>query len=242
MALKPSIGGPMLVYGLLRRQWTAAAVAVAAGTASFFLGLLPMLAEGRPLGWIPVWLHNVATSDAVAQGLNRYMMLHIVVILQAFVADLTFARWLGLAFAAAPLGLWAWLAYRKREGSDQLCLASIGNLLALVAVYHRPYDAAFLLMPAAWALGALDRPNDRRYAAAVLAMLLPFVLFNWSRVLFEMFERGYLPPALADAWWVRLFVMPHETWLILGIAAVLLAWALDASRREPRPRPADSAA
>ncbi len=229
VALKPSLALPVMVAALARpcRRWAWPAAAVLVGLVA--VGELRLALAGH-LG-LSSWLRNVAIA-AGPGGMNsaapanpaRLTILGWEVLLQQLPAGARpYAGAVCLALAAPLL----WAAFRRlRAAGDaeaQLYPLSLLCLVALLATYHRTYDAVLLWFPLAalardWTV--LGRPVRLLVALVYAGFLVP------GPVALDLLARaGRVPAAVATSAAWRLLVLPYQTWLLTAAAAGL-AWAL----------------
>jgi hypothetical protein len=251
-ALKPQVGGVLVLYYLLRGRWRVVGVSAALGAVLMMAALVPMWMRDIP--WLAGWRHHMAEVDRIG-GFNspfpenamRRHMLNLQMIfggaLHSFTMVNVAAMTLTLALAAA-LGAVVWRA-RKRaaatggEPVDELLVLSAVCVLGLLPVYHRFYDAALLVVPAAWALANVKRRP--REASLVFALILSFVLPvpTTSRAMQLI---GLDADHVSGLWW-NVLIEPWRVWLLLA-GVLLLIWSIardrgaEADAREPDdPRP-----
>jgi hypothetical protein len=223
MALKPTIALPFLIYALMHRSRARVlSSAIVMGILLLCVTVIPP--HGRTL-WLPSFLKNSqrmfapgAIDDfSTANPLNFQLVnlqAALFPILQnrrltdvstALIFAILLARWLLLVSRDKHLGL-----------LDLAILASV----SLIPVYHRFTDAGLLLVAVVWALTEL-KGALRRLAVACLLLASPFLVPGAS-VLHEFAERDETLQYLSHGRFWESFLLPHETWLILGLCVVLL--------------------
>ena len=121
---------------------------------------------------------------------------------------------------------WIYWVIRKGERAPEfLCLGAI-SAVALLPVYHRFYDAALLAVPLCWCI-ANAGGDSKIFAKLGLAIMTPF-LFPGSAFLQQMAVQGRVPVSLNNSWLWNCVVVPHETWALLLMSALLI-YAVKAS-------------
>lgn len=228
-ALKPSLALPVVLAALARpkRRWAWPAAAVLLGLV--VVGELRLAAAGH-LG-LSSWLWNVALA-AGPGGMNsadpgnpaRLTLLGWEVLLQQLPGG---ARPEAGAVAVALAVPLLWPAFRRLraagDAGDELYPLSLLCLVALLATYHRTYDAVLLWFPLAalardWS--ALGRPARLLGAVVYAGFLAP------GPVVLDLLARaGRVPGAIATSVAWRLLVLPYQIWLLTAAAAGL-AWLL----------------
>jgi hypothetical protein len=224
-SMKPQLGAFLVLYYLLRRRWRLFGTAVA-GTATLNVVAVLYL-QLRGASWIHDYLQNAkgfvaanSIDDFSTVNPSRFTLINLQVPFFSITGSSSRANL--LALAAGGLLLCAWLYWIMRRPEHKAELLSLGaiSVLALLPVYHRFYDAAFLIIPLSWCIMNTVKPAK---ASAKLALLLmtPFMVPG-SAFLQELSVRGEVPAALAQSWWWNCVVMPHETWSLLLLYLVLL--------------------
>ena len=240
-ALKPQVGGVFVLYYLLRGRWRLVGVTAALGALLLILAVSTMAARDIP--WLSGWRGHMAAVDRVG-GYNsplpenpmRRHMLNLQMIFGGALASFTLVNVAALALTAALAAALAMAVRRARrrtppEGGaarlDELLVLSAVCVLGLLPVYHRFYDGALMVVPAAWALGTVKRRPIE--ASLVLALVLSFVL-PVPVTARAMQLIGIDPDAARGLWWDFL-LEPWRVWLLLG-GVLLLTWSI----ARPRPR------
>lgn len=87
-------------------------------------------------------------------------------------------------------------------------------------VYHRYYDAALLLLPLAWAIGAVS--SGRRPVLGWCLLILSVPIFvNWATVMKYVEARAALPAWMLDEWWWNGLLMPLQAWSLLLMSVAM---------------------
>lgn len=257
-AVKPQLGLPFVAYEAWRGRWRTVgwASAVAALFLAIGAGRLALAqVDWVPaLERNVVEFHTANDGNPTRTNPLRYQLINLHYPLHTFLESRTVVAGLVWAVAAVAgaagflrihrlstrptpfvavgrgrisLGRWVITPRASEDRSELLSLGLIGAL-ALVIVYHRPYDAIVLLMPLAWSVDAL-RAGQR---TAGLLVLVPIaVLFVPTPALLATLERaGHIPPSLATSRLWESVVMPHQAW---AVAAMLVTFPI-ASRLAAR--------
>jgi hypothetical protein len=240
-ALKPQVGGVFVLYYLLRGRWRLVGVTAALGAMLLILAVSTMAARDIP--WLSGWRGHMAEVDRVG-GYNsplpenpmRRHMLNLQMIFGGALASFTLVNVAALALTAALASALALAVRRARrrdtapEGRaaplDELLVLSAVCVLGLLPVYHRFYDGALMVVPAAWALGTVKRRPIE--ASLVLTLVLSFVL-PVPVTARAMQLIGIDPDAAHGLWWDFL-LEPWRVWLLLG-GVLLLTWWIARTRR-----------
>jgi hypothetical protein len=223
-ALKVQIGLPFVAFAAWRRRWASAGVAVAV------IGLLTLVSVGRMelagVPWAASWLANLGSLSATG-GLNdpgientqRYALVNLQFALSSALADPFVVQAITLAIVGAAAVALVWFLRGGRPYNEVLAL-SVVAVLGLMVTYHRYYDAVVLVLPIAWAIGALDSER-RRYGIAVLALCATY-LVPVQTALIAAENGGWIPASIADSFMWDVVLLPLHAWVLVILAAVLL--------------------
>jgi hypothetical protein len=230
--LRPQVGAVYLGYLLLRGWWRPVLSAALAGA------VLAAASVGRMLPLGMDWLTSMRANYAAFllggrgdyAGAWGYQFLQLQYPLFALTQNRHVADLVAWAIAASLGGLLVWFARRARTGQDELLAFGLVSVLGLLPVFHRSYDAAILMVPLAWCLSA-HGPGERRWTRAGILLALPFLVAG-AALLHTLGASGNVPSWVVDSWWWQGVVVPHQIWLLLGLAVVLTA-ALATSARRP---------
>ena len=224
-AVKPQLGVPFLVYELVRMRWTVGITAVV--TVAVLAGIAIARLEIAGVPWFEQFKANVAllttsdNGDSSQHNVLAYQLMNI----QAWLHTFTDDRGLVTKLAAGVLGLlvvaFASVDRFKSESGAELLSRSVVACVSILAVYHRMYDAVFLMLPVAWAC-------SRRGGLAWTALVLSAVLLVPGASLLAL-NKARLPQAITEsALWTRA-ILTHAV-----IAVILMTVALIAARRGER--------
>jgi hypothetical protein len=235
-AIKPQMGAAYLAYFLLRGRWRVVLAGAAVGSLLLAAGVFRMELAG--VQWLSALKANYFASFNggacdLANVQTRYQLLQLQYPLFALTGIRAVASDITWVIAAIFGGLLIWFSRRIRTDRQELLALGVVTAVGLLCVYHRYYDAAIILIPAAWAL-ALHPPRVKPYARLCVLLIAPFVLPG-GPMLHDL--GGHLPRWAQSSWWWQGIVLPHQTWLVLGLAAVLTA-ALARTLQLPRERQA----
>jgi hypothetical protein len=234
LVLKLQLALPFLAYFAWRRRWGTAA------TAAGVLGMLTLVAVGRMwlagVDWYPTWTANLAAlfgrggfNDASLTGPNRASLINLQYPLHTLIGDGRTVN--AIVFAAVGAAAVLTVAMiRDREPRRELLAFSLVAVLGLLVTYHRYYDAAVLVLPIAWGIGALASPQRR--AGLTVLVLCGNLLLPAQTALHVWAGQGRLPDWLVGHVLWTGFVTAQHAWCLALLAAVLL---YAASRSRPRP-------
>ncbi len=226
-ALKPQLGALPLLVVLARggrRSWVAAG---ALGAAILAAGILPLQANNVP--WFSS-LHSATAATFAPGAINdpspanprSQLLLNLQYPLGLIAGGGFWTSVAGTATGLAIAMLGALRLRARRDAAGIVLLYSLVSLGSLLAMYHRFYDAAVLVLPMAWAVPSLQGP-DRKLAVAMLLLALPFLLPGAVPAAMPALEH------LRENWAWRCLVMPARVYLLVLMAG-LLAKAAVASR------------
>lgn len=241
--IKPQIGLLFLVYELARGRWR---IALSAGiAASLLMAAAIVRLRSAGIDPIPQWLENIHALtltdanplDRDPDGLthpHRLINLSSPIAVMLGESALNLSRVIGVALCAAASLVYAAVDFRRgraagEEPPELLSLSAVAAVMLLV-VYHRFYDAVFLVIPLVLCLTMLRR--GERGGWLILVPLLAFFAPGAS-VLSLAGERGYIPAPLASATWWNVLVVQHQTWALCALLASLILLRA-ASQSEPR--------
>lgn len=236
IAMKPQFAGAFILIPLLERRWQACVATIGTAALLTLAASLRLEATGHP--WLTDLRANVEAFRAIgghgdpsAANPRRHLILDLPVPLHALiesrpmVAAIAWSVVLVLTAVAC-----AATARRERRGDLSLLIAAILGVLTLLPTYHRYYDAVLLVLPMLWVMARWKSGSMNAPAMIVAGGILVFLAPNTAAVLYEV-----VVPRVPTRWtqtlaW-ELLVLPHQTWVLLGIALALV-WAMV---REPSP-------
>ncbi len=247
IAFKSQLVLPFALFFLIHPPRRTGLFTLALTVAVVVVSFVPILT--RDPAWMHDWLRNVRESSAPGQvndfstaNPTRDHFVNLQMPFYAITASRTLAN--GLAIGCSSVLFVAWtLIYRLyRRGTEDAsgsrridetpaALLPAAGLAAIVLlpIYHRYYDATFLLLPLAWAIGSV-RTRQRPWAVATLLILAPFVLpVGWQTNLARHVPR--VMEMTTHAWW-RVGIMGLQSWLTLATAVVLLGAMHMRARRD----------
>jgi hypothetical protein len=237
-AMKPQVGAVFLTYLLLRGRWRPFVAGAVVGAVLLGSGVLRIELAGQE------WLEALrANHDAFFHGGRgdlacpmRHQFLHLQYPLLALLGSRIAAGAIAWGIVAALGAGLLWFVRRGPAEKGELLAYGIVSALSLLVVYHRLFDATILLIPAAWALAA-HPPTTRPYARGSVLLILPFLLPG-PAMLYVLGDRGGVPGWVVDSWWWQGIILPHQVWLVLGLAVVLTAALARSTRHQPGSVPA----
>ena len=227
-AAKPQLALGFLVLLALGRYWKAL---LSGGLTLALLAILAVVRLNQTApGWVAQFRANLAEASAgngiVSAGPDatlRFQMLDLRPILFGLTdnATLVSAISFGLVLLAGGLAVARLLRLGIRE---HWLLAGAGvALLMLLPVYHRYYAAVILLPLIGWVAAYCVNTRRDRLGWVLALCLLPFAVPG-TTMLWKLQQRGSLPGALTDTWLWTYGVLQHQTWCLLVILVLLLAW------------------
>lgn len=239
-ALKPQLAGPVGLAVVLLGRFRLA------GLSLLVFGALLAVSIGRlsgevGAGWLEAWRANLqhfsgaGFADPRPANAHAYQMINAAPIAYRLLPEAV-AKFAGLLpFAATVVvGVWWGLGSLRKPTRPLQALLLLGVLCVagLVSVYHRGYDAVFLILPVCWAAGVLSLGSstslERLSARFVLLVALVFLLPVPSMISAAL-HRGWLPVGLGDNAWFVALILGHQQWVLLGLWVVLM-WVLIADR------------
>ena len=131
------------------------------------------------------------------------------------------AIYLGIPIALTIFSASAFALTRWRTDSALLPCVSLLQLLELIAIYHRGYDAIVLAFPIAWSLAART-PRSRAWpiwVGATLFMLPSGVAVN------ELGRTTWFPHWISSAVLWNAFVVPYQAWTLLAMS-LWMTWCV----------------
>jgi hypothetical protein len=237
IGLKPQIGLCFLAYYVIRRCWTASAIAFAAVAATTIVAIFRLsLAHVR---WLTSYeldnralLSSGVLGDFTERNHTRFGLVNLQVAIYPWLRDRVITNICVLIFCVALFAC-ALILMRRLQAKDDLLSLSAITTLSLLPVYHRFYDAALLIVPLCWLVANL-KSNCALQArffpsmvyprgSSAMGLLMISVFFIPGGSLLEVLrDKRAIPMALSGyAWWNSL-VMAHAVWCLVGLVFVLL--------------------
>lgn len=225
ICLKPPIAIPVVAYYILRGRVRIVAVAVAVMAFVAAIGIGRLFVAGTP--WLADYLANnrqlvadhggaiIEWSPTYAQFINLQYLGWVLF------RNTRQAGVLALAVGGTLSLTWLLLLLKRGQQQSELLEVSSLTIISLLPIYHRTYDAAFLLLPLAWVFSewhALAAWIRRATLVLIAGFLLP-----GGTVVEGLTLAGRIPEGLAQQWWWYAMIVPHQVWLLLLLSGVLLA-------------------
>jgi hypothetical protein len=228
-ALKPQLGGPLIIYYLVQKRQSIAGPAVVCGTMILLIAVAAMRISH--IGWIAGWTHSIALTTQPG-NVNDYGRAapfrdEIVDLKMLVVSLIDDSRALRAAIGLIELALVAWYvrSFLKREKWNErielVALAGFSGLI-LLPIYHRVYDMALLSTALAWALAELDGPARRRAIGLLIPMAVFLIPFDIVKSVGTRFHQ--LGEISRTGWWQAMFA-PHYAWGLLALTIGLI-WVM----------------
>ena len=225
-SLKPHIAGFFLLYYFLQRRWRLLASAVTLMVFLVIVAAAWMRISG--VAWLHDYLANIkfgaahnSFDDFTSVNPIRFMLINLQVPFYSFTHSSRSANLWAFCTGAALIIAWVILVLRNRKQEVELLSLSTIAVIGLLPLYHRLYDASVLVVPFLWWLTRASNSAPRPVANTALLLMAPF-LVPGAAILQQAFLLGKIPKPWAESWWWDGFVMPHQTWLLLILALVLL--------------------
>lgn len=223
IACKVQVAAPFAAYWLIRGRLPLVVAAAIVATTLAVIAVLRMEIVG--VEWLTGWRANVAHAARPGgptdfmKPFSRDDLVNLQLLVWGF-----WRNWLGAHLVAAVTTALLTVAatillIRRRHTVDDLVGWSLFAVLMLLPVYHRTYDAAVLVVPAAWSIANL-RGRHALPAAFNLVVMLPFVLPAFLPSL--LIQRGVVPVSWESTWWWDVLVLPSRQWGLLLLYASLL--------------------
>ncbi|MEM9347287.1 MAG: glycosyltransferase family 87 protein [Planctomycetota bacterium] len=225
--VKPQLGLGFLLLAGLRREWLVVAIGVGV------IAVVSGIGIGRLMHTVPDWASQLSGNIAFEQehgimldsspdGELRYQMI-----------DLRPLVHLVLPTPMVNLGalllvtLFAGIALIKlvRLGLDRHTLLSVSGvgLLLLMPIYHRYYDAMFLLPLFVLLMNQWLRSRTDPWLLTTGVAMLPLTIPLQS-VIYLLHLRGVVPDALHFSWFWQNLVLQVQSWCLLIAAVALIIW------------------
>ena len=227
-SLKPHIGSFLVLYYLIQRRWRLFITAVSFTAALALIAIGWMQISG--VSWRADFFRNVnvltqhnTIDDFTSANPIRFLLVNLQVPFYSFTHSAKSSNVLALSCGALLICVWMYLVLRvgsrRPRDFELLALAAIA-VIGLLPIYHRLYDVSLLAIPLCWCLTC---PSGRlkNLSIASLIFMLPFA-FPTAAFLEQAVHAQRVPEWLVQSWaWERV-IMPHQTYLLVGLAIVLL--------------------
>jgi len=224
-SLKPHIAGFLLLYYLLRRRWRVLAVTLAFGALLVSIVILRMQVAG--VSWVHDYFHNIQVlaasnkiDDFTSANPIRFLLINLQVLFYSYTSSASSSNLLALTTGVLLVAIWIYVTLRETTKEAEILALSTIAVIGLLPVYHRFYDASILALPVCWCMSELTG-QMRSVARLALITMVPF-LFPGAAVLQQLGRNGRIPEAWLSSWWWEGVVMPHQTWILLLLALMLL--------------------
>jgi hypothetical protein len=222
--VKPQLAIPLICAVGLSRRWKVCLVAILMMTV---LTLSAILRLSNTADWYVAWSNNLRSSSSIGgvndptaanrlaiQLINLQYALHTIVHNRTLVTLTVVAL---CSIMVLPMLRMVVMHPKDQRPPDVLATAALLQLIGLIAIYHRAYDAVILILPIAYIV--TQEVPVRRAIPIYLAIGL-FVLPGGVGV--QALERTGLIPAVvvqSNVW--QCFVRPYECWMLVVVASWL---------------------
>jgi Glycosyltransferase family 87 len=225
-ALKPTIVLPFLIYLAARRQWRTLVVAFGAGCALFLLADLRMLFAG--VRWVSSYVLNSqrmfapgSIDDFTFANRTRFDLLNLQLVFFQILGDRTMAQAVSWLLSLGLLVRWAFIRVKSKGTEAGVFDLAVLTAICLLPFYHRFYDSCLLFLSVVWAIPQVST-DLRALARTILVLLVPFMVPGAALLQYYAGSNARVG-GLARSWWWQLLVAPHQVWIILAVAILLLA-------------------
>jgi hypothetical protein len=180
----------------------------------------------RGTTWLQEYLSNArgfVTSNSIdsfaSDNPARFTLLNLQVPFFSLTHRTDSANFGAFVVTGVLVSAWIFLILKTKEKHEFVALGAISTI-SLLPIYHRFYDAAILAIPLCWCLAELTR-SLKPLALCGLFLLTPF-FFPGTALLGRLASHNRLPSSLTRSWIWDFLIMPHETWALLLLSAILL--------------------
>jgi len=223
-SLKPQLGAFLVLYYLIQRRWRLFVAALGSTIALNVIAVFYLSVRGTT--WLQDYLSNArgfVTSNSIdsfaSDNPARFALLNLQVPFFSLTHQVNSANFWAFVVTGVLVSTWTLFVFKTKEKHEFVALAAISTI-SLLPVYHRFYDAAILVIPLCWCLVELTR-SSKPLALCGLFLLSPF-FFPGTALLGRLASHDGLHPSLTNSWIWESVVMPHETWALLLLSAILL--------------------
>ena len=227
ICVKPQVGLFFLLFYGVQRRWRIAWVAGAASGVIAVIAIGRLLLAGIP--WLTSYVENSrsifapgAINDFTAANPIWFQMVNLQVAFHPLLRTIGATNLCAIGLGAVLIWGWLWLAVKTDQMSSIFLSLSALAVISLLPIYHRSYDAALVVFPLAWSL--LEEHRQPLVSRGCLALIALFLLPGGVLVNF-LASRAHLSRSVASVWWWMSFVVAHQAWALLLLAALLL-WAM----------------
>jgi Glycosyltransferase family 87 len=232
---KPQVGLFFLLFYGVQRRWRIAWVAGATSGVIAVIAIGRLLLTGIP--WLTSYVENSrsifapgAINDFTGANPIWFQMVNLQIAFHPLLRSIGGTNLCARGVGAVLMCGWLWLEVKTDRSSSSLLSLSTLAVISLLPFYHRSYDAALVVFPLAWAL--LEEHCQSLIPRGCLALIALFLLPGGALVNFFA-SRANLLRSVTSAWWWMSFVVAHQAWALLLLAALLL-WAM-ANRHNESP-------
>jgi hypothetical protein len=222
LAVKPQIGGFLVLYLVVRQiRWRYAAIALAGAAALLVCGCLILLHHPRSAAWSSTLQSNLSatqgpggSADPRPENSQAIGDLHFQALSSIFLADArnfniaAYALFLGLMAA----GIAAVLRAARLPEVHLLALAAL-SILSLTPVYHRFYDTRLLLLSVPAAIIVFEK--RRLLGAAIIILTVLSTISVQYRLQTSLLERGQWHSVVANKFLLILLLRQQNLELLL---------------------------
>jgi hypothetical protein len=220
VAIKPQVGGILLVLYAVRGRWKAFWVGVSI-PAVLTAGALARIVAVEP-HWLADYRMNQARfnsaghwADVSYAETKRFVLVNLQVALYPMGKSVVVSRWAAVLVGVALVGVWVWIDWRSRGRRNELLAMASLLPITLVPVFQQYYNATLLVICLAAVL-TLQRTKTVKVASGLLAVYLVR-----PAPLYHLLPETYLNGDVASVAWNSLGV-GFSAWLVLAVAVVML--------------------
>jgi hypothetical protein len=222
ICLKPTVGGGLLIYYVVRRKWRIAGMTCLIAVFISGIGAIRMASAG--VHWWASYAENTrkmfatgSVDDFTRSARLRFDMINVQIVLGSFLTSPVLVNTISRLLAVFLFVVWLLRCMRRQSKTGLLEISTV-LVLSLVAVYHRFYDAVLLIWPVAWSI-LLVKKNW--VTGLTMVAIAPFFVPGQA-MLAELTGSGQISSAVAGSWWWNGVVLPHQAWFLLLLSALLL--------------------
>jgi hypothetical protein len=230
MCVKPQIAGLFLLLLCLRRCWRAAITACV--TAGAIVVSAVVWASMHGIAWVSDYAAEMkklsqpgSVNNFDFPGAGKFQLLNLQVLVYTLTHNIRLSNLITWAAFTCMVVVALWLLRSRDAGlSDG---AAITAILTLIPAYQRIYSAAILVLVIYWAVKHLPEISAKACLLLMAPLLVPGVnLLSTARV-----QSWAMAHSLGSSWIWNGVVMPHVTWIEIGLFAIL---CFHLTTRKPR--------